>query len=80
LRPSASDVAEAGEALRVHIAANGLRQAYGVHNGHIIDARVVHASQEVIDYAAACDAKDAEIARRHEELEGRETSNTAEEE
>ena len=69
LRPSESDVAEAVDALRVYREADALRQPYGVYNGKVIDARIAHAAQEVIDYAEACDARDAEKARKRQEID-----------
>lgn len=69
LRPSALDVAEAVEALRVFTEADHARLPYGVLNGRIVDAKIAQAARAIIDYASACDAKDAAKASRRAGLE-----------
>jgi citrate lyase subunit beta/citryl-CoA lyase len=72
LRPSTPDVAEAVEALRVHAEADRARLPYGVLNGLVIDAKIAQAARHIIEYAAACDAKDAAKASSRAEIEAEE--------
>ncbi len=72
LRPSTSEVAEAVEALRVYTEADRARLPYGVLYGMVVDARIAQESRDVIEYAAACDAKEASKASRRAEIEAEE--------
>ena len=69
LRPSTSDVAEAVEALGVYTEAERAYLAYGVYRGMVLDAQTAQAARDVIEYAAACDAKDGAKADRRAEIE-----------
>lgn len=69
LRPSASDVAQASEMVRAYTEADRARLPYGVLDGLVVDAKSAQTAQNIIDYAAACDAKDAAKASRRAKLE-----------